>query len=86
MVLGWQSFAPEHVHFIDDTSRGHVSSGRDIRIHGAGVTAILPLNDEWILTGSYDEYIRLVHIANNRATAETSLKFDDGVFRLRFLQ
>ncbi|KAF2851569.1 WD-40 repeat-containing protein-like protein [Plenodomus tracheiphilus IPT5] len=62
----------------------------DKKVHGAGVTAILPvhLDDEGalIITGSYDDHIRLLHVskAGRRSVlAETNL--GGGVWRLKLL-
>lgn len=55
----------------------------DRRIHGAGVTAILYLSHEIIVTGSYDSFIRVLHIPPRgrfQVLAETDL--DGGVWRL----
>lgn len=60
----------------------------DRKIHGAGVTAILPVwQDEsglWVITGSYDDRIRLVHAASTgrrRVLAEMDL--GGGVWRVK---
>lgn len=62
----------------------------DRRIHGAGVTAILPLkaNNEGtlVLTGSYDDHIRLIDAplaGRRKVLAETNL--GGGVWRLKRL-
>lgn len=63
----------------------------DKKIHGAGVTAILPLStndsgEHLILTGSYDDHIRLVHVTlvgRRRVLAEMNL--GGGVWRLKRL-
>ncbi|KAL8695401.1 MAG: hypothetical protein Q9218_000160 [Villophora microphyllina] len=66
---------------------------RDSKIHGAGVTAILPFwvdhNDaEILLTGSYDEYVRVLRVAPGslrpKVLAETRL--NGGVWQLRQLK
>jgi len=64
------------------------------RIHGAGVTAILPLrtddNGSLVLTGSYDEHIRLLHIppiGRRTVVAEANIgNGDGGVWRLKCLR
>ncbi|KAK5110503.1 hypothetical protein LTR85_001016 [Meristemomyces frigidus] len=59
---------------------------RDRRIHQAGVTAILPLDNELILTGSYDDHIRLIAApptGRRQLLAETTL--GGGVWRLKLL-
>jgi diphthamide biosynthesis protein 7 len=62
----------------------------DRKIHGAGVTAILPLQvteeGVLVLTGSYDDHIRLVHASatgRRRVLAEGNL--GGGVWRLKRL-
>ncbi|MCJ1407218.1 hypothetical protein MMC19_001289 [Ptychographa xylographoides] len=67
----------------------------DARIHGAGITAILPLQlwkdiedveDEVLLTGSYDEHIRVLLLGPNRrwkVAAEERL--GGGVWRLSMM-
>ena len=59
---------------------------RDVKIHGAGVTAILPLHDQYVVTGSYDEFVRLLEPVENRrwkVVAETRL--GGGVWRIKLL-
>ena len=62
----------------------------DRKTHGAGVTAILPihLDDEGVLvvTGSYDDHIRFVHVSSagrRQVLAEKNL--GGGVWRLKLL-
>jgi diphthamide biosynthesis protein 7 len=62
----------------------------DQRIHGAGVTAILPVHCDdagmMIITGSYDDHIRLVHVpAIGRRETLAELNLDGGVWRLKGL-
>ncbi|KAL8747417.1 MAG: hypothetical protein Q9184_007602 [Pyrenodesmia sp. 2 TL-2023] len=66
---------------------------RDSKTHGAGVTAILPLkNDcdhhEWLLTGSYDEYVRVLQITSRSKKTQlmADLRLDGGVWQLRYLK
>ena len=63
----------------------------DKKIHGAGVTAILPIHlsneGSLIVTGSYDDHIRLVQVSTSgrrQVLAETNL--DGGVWRLKLLE
>lgn len=57
--------------------------------HDAGVTAILPLtpssltDEELLLTGSYDEHVRLYSTKDKKVLADLSL--DGGVYRLKSL-
>ena len=54
------------------------------RIHQAGVTAMLPLEEDIILTGSYDDHIRVLSIAKPpKLLAE--LRLGGGVWRLKLL-
>lgn len=60
----------------------------DKKIHQAGVTAVLPLGKGptgiFILTGSYDDHIRLVHIPNvGRREVIAEEYLDGGVFRIK---
>lgn len=60
----------------------------DRRTHGAGVTAILPLNeDDVTITGSYDDCIRVVKtvkVGRKQVLAEENL--EGGVWRLKMLE
>ena len=63
----------------------------DRRIHGAGVTAILPLGikggEVVVVTGSYDDHIRLVNVpvgARRRVLCEMNL--GGGVWRIKLLE
>ncbi len=66
---------------------------RDTKTHDAGVTAILPVfmpgsNDkELLLTGSYDEYIRLLElaVAGRRSKILAEKRLGGGVWRLKLL-
>ncbi|KAL8752419.1 MAG: hypothetical protein Q9199_005760 [Rusavskia elegans] len=63
----------------------------DQTTHGAGVTAIVPLwtdKGDVMLTGSYDEYIRVLHIKKGRtkATVMAERQLDGGVWQLKLLQ
>lgn len=60
---------------------------QDRKLHQAGITAILPLSDELILTGSYDDHIRLISAPSagrRRVLAEHHL--GGGVWRLKIVQ
>ncbi|KAJ4362313.1 hypothetical protein N0V83_010406 [Neocucurbitaria cava] len=63
----------------------------DKKIHGAGVTAILPIHlsneGSLIVTGSYDDHLRLIHVSTSgrrQLHAETNL--GGGVWRLKLLE
>ena len=64
----------------------------DARTHGAGVTAILPLpvpelHSEFVLTGSYDEYVRLlVPSRYKRWQCDAEARLGGGVWRLKLLR
>lgn len=59
---------------------------KDGRLHQAGVTAILPLTSDLIITGSYDDYIRLIHIpAAGKRRVLAELDLGGGVWRMKFL-
>jgi len=53
------------------------------KIHGAGVTAILPLSDSVFLTGSYDEHLRIVE---DKKKVSGELSLGGGVWRLKMIQ
>lgn len=54
------------------------------KFHNAGVTAILPLQPGLILTGSYDDHIRLIRI-QPRPSILTEFNLGGGVWRLKLL-
>ncbi|KAL8805615.1 MAG: hypothetical protein Q9182_001880 [Xanthomendoza sp. 2 TL-2023] len=64
---------------------------RDIKVHGAGVTTIVPLwmdahhGREAILTGSYDEYVRLLFLVHGSTRVEIAAekRLGGGVWRLK---
>ncbi|KIY02596.1 uncharacterized protein Z520_01061 [Fonsecaea multimorphosa CBS 102226] len=68
---------------------------KDRRSHAAGVVAILPLSPVTedmkytipLITGSYDEFIRVFEIdtTTSRASFKTELRLDGGVWRLKVL-
>jgi diphthamide biosynthesis protein 7 len=55
------------------------------KIHGAGVTAILPIDKDTMLTGSYDDNIRVLSLATGRPKVLVELNLDGGVWRLKRL-
>ncbi|KAI4276817.1 MAG: hypothetical protein L6R38_005576 [Xanthoria sp. 2 TBL-2021] len=66
---------------------------RDLKTHDAGVTAIVPLwkanrKTEALLTGSYDEYIRVLYIMpeSRRAKVMAYRRLHDGVWQLKLLE
>ena len=70
-----------------DRSSTHSASGHQghtalKKLHGAGVVAILPLPvQDIVLTGSYDEHIRVINTASKTVLAEARL--GGGVWRLK---
>ena len=65
---------------------------RDRKTHGAGITAILPTSSvqdggEIVLTGSYDEYIRVVVFlsSSKRLNVLAEIRLGGGVWRLKAL-
>lgn len=63
------------------------ASWQDKRLHDAGVTAILPLSDELVVTGSYDDHVRLIFapkIGRRQVLADRNL--DGGVWRLKMIE
>jgi diphthamide biosynthesis protein 7 len=92
------------LHFIElpadvtSTKEGSAEAGstsstlhwNDKKIHGAGVTAILPFHEDadanWVITGSYDDHIRLIFappLGRRQVFAEMNL--GGGVWRLKML-
>ncbi|KAH7371229.1 hypothetical protein BKA66DRAFT_469941 [Pyrenochaeta sp. MPI-SDFR-AT-0127] len=62
----------------------------DKKIHGAGVTAILPIHLDpegaLIVTGSYDDHIRLIHVSiAGRRQVLADMNLGGGVWRLKLL-
>jgi len=56
------------------------------KLHEAGVTAILPLTSNLLLTGSYDDRIRLIsHQARGRPQSLLDCNLGGGVWRLKLL-
>ena len=59
---------------------------QDRKTHQAGVTTILPLTSELVLTGSYDDHIRLIstpRVGRRQVLAEENI--GGGVWRLKLL-
>ena len=73
-----------------DGSLGYENLARDTKSHGAGVTAILPLSatggagERNLLTGSYDEYLRVYDTAS-RPNVLAEEKLGGGVWRLKLM-
>lgn len=67
-----------------------IMSWSDKKAHHAGVTAILPIHvdsgNTWILTGSYDDHIRLIHAPTvGRRQVHAEMDLGGGVWRLKVL-
>ena len=59
---------------------------QDRKLHNAGITAILPLTSDLVITGSYDDHIRLITFppsGRRQVLAEANL--GGGVWRLKTL-
>lgn len=59
------------------------------RIHQAGVTAILPLSEGIIATGSYDDHLRIIKLPdgnNRRPEILHEINLEGGVWRLKPLE
>lgn len=59
---------------------------KDRKLHQAGITAILPITSDLVVTGSYDDHIRLISFpagARRQVLAEENL--GGGVWRLKVL-
>lgn len=59
------------------------------KLHHAGITAILPLSETLIITGSYDDHIRLLQLpklpGDTRPQLLAELNLGGGVWRLKLL-
>lgn len=59
------------------------------KLHHAGITAILPLSETLIITGSYDDHIRLLQLpkipGDSRPKLLAELNLGGGVWRLKLL-
>jgi len=65
-----------------DTTPHH--SWIERKIHNAGVTAILPLSEDIVVTGSYDDHIRVLHVPEHgRRILLAEANLDGGVWRLK---
>lgn len=70
----------------NETGDGIEASWQDKRLHEAGVTAILPLSDDMIVTGSYDDHVRLIYAPTvGRRQVLADLNLDGGVWRLKMV-
>ena len=80
-------------HMGDEAQHLHGPSWRDKTTHNAGVTAILPLSlsasdeDDLLITGSYDEYVRVLALPNlgGRTKVLAEKQLGGGVWRLNLL-
>ncbi|OCK79625.1 hypothetical protein K432DRAFT_443739 [Lepidopterella palustris CBS 459.81] len=76
------SVLPSDVIFEDEDK--HKAMWEDRKTHGAGVTAILPLDDDILITGSYDDHIRIFHAPRvGRRTVLAEINLGGGVWRLK---
>lgn len=69
-----------------DGINGIEAAWQDKKLHNAGVTAILPLSDELVVTGSYDDHVRLIYappVGRRQVLAERNL--EGGVWRLKMI-
>jgi len=70
--------------FVD--TGGVVPLWKSRKLHEAGVTAILPLTTDLMLTGSYDDHIRLIsHQPSGRPQCLLECNLGGGVWRLKLL-
>lgn len=59
------------------------------KLHGAGVTAIIQLTNEFIATGSYDDCLRIIrqpHLLGARPQTVKEVNLGGGVWRLKIIQ
>ena len=96
MLCRYSSFGPpsEAEGPLDNEAQHlHEPSWRDRTTHNAGVTAILPLSlstpfdDDILVTGSYDEYVRVLALPNlsGRTKVLAEKQLGGGVWRLKLL-
>ena len=91
-----EHLAPQNVQIGGDGRPGYPYEplGRDMKTHSAGVTAILPIplpslnGQELLLTGSYDEYIRLLEpaVTGRRSKVLAEKRLGGGVWKLKLLR
>ena len=64
----------------------HEGHWQDRKLHGAGVTAIMPLTSSLVVTGSYDDHIRLISFSRtSRRLCLAEANLGGGVWRLKTL-
>jgi len=69
-----------------DNTGGVLPVWKNRKLHEAGVTAILPLTTDLLLTGSYDDHVRLIsHQPNGRPRCLLERNLGGGVWRLNLL-
>ncbi|KAF2705993.1 hypothetical protein K504DRAFT_484308 [Pleomassaria siparia CBS 279.74] len=95
-LLQFSELPRNHEHYFHDEADVEYGEVRkmpwsDRRIHGAGVTAILPLiannEDSLVITGSYDDHIRLIHAPDvGRRSVLAEMNLGGGVWRLKMLK
>ncbi|QIW96324.1 hypothetical protein AMS68_001842 [Peltaster fructicola] len=70
---------------VDITTSSPLWSDR--RSHQAGITAIMPIGNQLVVTGSYDDHIRLLYAPDiGRRQVQAELNLGGGVWRLKLLQ
>lgn len=71
---------------IEDRSSDSTLLWQNHRLHQAGVTAILPLTNDLVVTGSYDDHIRLISIPiGGRPQVRAEKNLGGGVWQLKLL-
>ena len=64
--------------------QGRTTLWQDRKLHQAGITAILPLTSDLVVTGSYDDHIRLISFpAGSRRQVLAEHNLDGGVWRIK---
>jgi diphthamide biosynthesis protein 7 len=69
--------------------QGRTLLWQDSRIHQAGITAILPLASNLVITGSYDDHIRLISyptIGSGRRQVLAEQDLGGGVWRIKLIE
>ncbi|KAF2436194.1 hypothetical protein EJ08DRAFT_685063 [Tothia fuscella] len=80
ITLPETTLADRHEDQSEDTPSA-VVAWKNRKIHGAGVTAILVLSESLLLTGSYDDHVRLIDISS-RPMIPAQTHLGGGVWRL----
>ena len=79
--MGSTARPPNSTNGLQEVTYRNKTSHTDLCSHNAGVVSILPISDSLILTGSYDNSLRLFDYRNLK-TPTISINLDGGVWRI----